>query len=1019
MMTILLRRVSHFVFTFLILVLLLPLSQALGGEEDLFTSSAPPDAMLLVDWSGSMAWNPAGASGTSTIFGTDQTCTTLGAYNATSRNVKCSRQEIAKRAIFALLDADGNGIINADDETALDVRVGYMKFYSAAITTPNAIGSRYSQIFCGQASCTITTGGTAANNATATANANHINGQGASGATPLNAAMAQAKTYLDNHKAADPAKDCRKKYLIIVSDGADSSACGLSSGSECIAGQYTRRRDSVRQAKLLADAGYKVFVIGLGAGMPTELINTLNWMAYYGGTENPSEVKTGVDPTGADRYKPEQYTATNVCTRTTGTANEAAQNNPRSTVCGTSNTPAGYYAVANDPGRIELTGYAFMGANAVELGAALQAIIKMVQQGNYSFTNPSVQTIRTEDENYLYKASFEPANDPFWKGHLKQYEYQDDGTLKATARYDAGERFPASRTIKTYLGNASGTLVDFTPGNITPDLLNTADNAQRDAVINYIRGVNNPDGWMLGDISRSGPVTIGTPNAYYRDLWDTNNSFAAFRDDNVRSSANGNRIVVVGTNAGQVHGFRTSTGTELWSFIPPNLLPKLKDLVHTEHPSDLPHQYFVDGPIRVADAWLGPGDGKAKSAHNWKTLLILGEGRGVGNAMWSSSSSCSSGFSSAYSDSSATPYYCGYHALDVTNTTSPSYMWNLDFRNASSSAPYMGDPWNEMKVGRVRMSVAGTDTEKWVGFIGGGYNPLAYSAANSDSQRGKAFYAVDLRNGEIIWSYTYGSGSGNTNSTMTHSIPAPATLVDTDGDGFIDTAYVGDLWGNMWRFTLCRASDMTSGCNIGSWDGALFLRNNMTSSTPVYTAPVVALDGMRRPWVFWGTGDKNNPIATNTQDYFYGVQDTGTTRNATSITSAASDTGWRITLDPREKVLSESIVFNKILYFATYIPPSAAERASNPCAVAGKARLYAVEYLTGVGIFENQKKWIDIGDGIPSDVGITLTKDGNILSGDIVVETSHAPGVDSRDKPPISMSINSSNMLYWKDRRIE
>jgi len=225
MMTELLRRISQFVFTFLVFVLLLPLSQALGGEEDLFTSSAPPDALILVDWSGSMAFDPAGGS---SVWGTDQTCSNISSsYNASSRNVKCSRMEIAKRAIFALLDADGNGTINAADQTALDVRLGYMKFYNASatangVTTPHAIGSAYSQIFCGAASCTITTGGTATNNATYTGNTNHINGQGATGGTPLNAALGLAKTHLDNHKASDNARDCRKKYLILVSDGADT-----------------------------------------------------------------------------------------------------------------------------------------------------------------------------------------------------------------------------------------------------------------------------------------------------------------------------------------------------------------------------------------------------------------------------------------------------------------------------------------------------------------------------------------------------------------------------------------------------------------------------------------------------------------------------------------------------------------------------------------------------------------------------------------------------------------------------
>jgi hypothetical protein len=43
----------------------------------------------------------------------------------------------------------------------------------------------------------------------------------------------------------------------------------------------------VAATKQLADAGYKVFVVGFGSAMPTYLKNTLNWMAWYGGEDNP------------------------------------------------------------------------------------------------------------------------------------------------------------------------------------------------------------------------------------------------------------------------------------------------------------------------------------------------------------------------------------------------------------------------------------------------------------------------------------------------------------------------------------------------------------------------------------------------------------------------------------------------------------------------------------------------------------------------------------------------------------
>ena len=128
---------------------------------------------------------------------------------------------------------------------------------------------------------------------------------------------------------------------------------------------------------------------------------------------------------------------------------------------------------------------------------------------------------------------------------------------------------------------------------------------------------------------------------------------------------------MAGANDGQLHAFLTSDLVEAWSFIPPNILDRLKDIAHTEHPATLPHRFYVDGPITVADVWTGVGDGKVKSPGEWKTMLVVGLGQGGDRNLWSSSASCDSGFSSNYLSSGAYPYYCGYHALDITDTLNP------------------------------------------------------------------------------------------------------------------------------------------------------------------------------------------------------------------------------------------------------------------------------------------------------------------------------------------------------------
>ncbi len=105
-------------------------------------------------------------------------------------------------------------------------------------------------------------------------------------------ALNEAKLYLDAHKAADSGSACRQKFVILITDGQDTFACN-GNGTDTQSDMYKRRKASVKAAKALKDAGYKVFVVGFGANMPNELKNTLNWMAYYAGTDNPAATKSG------------------------------------------------------------------------------------------------------------------------------------------------------------------------------------------------------------------------------------------------------------------------------------------------------------------------------------------------------------------------------------------------------------------------------------------------------------------------------------------------------------------------------------------------------------------------------------------------------------------------------------------------------------------------------------------------------------------------------------------------------
>jgi hypothetical protein len=306
-----------------------------GADESVLFTSISPDALLVLDRSGSMETPPAGQylytanSGACGANSQPHYASPRSGYGyrcdigiTNSQGVKygqsscvepyyknsngiyttdCSRKEIAKRAIFSMFDENNNSTINSSgsstDDANMNIRFGYMSFYNCGtsddtggstsggcITLTNAIGTKYSQIFCGSASsCTITSSG-------------GINSSSFGGYTPLGSALREAKIYLDAHKDSDSAKACREKFVIFITDGADTISCATNNCSNCSewdAIQYKRRRATVDRAKALADAGYKVFVVGFGGDMPFFLLNTLNWAAYYGGTDNPLVANSG------------------------------------------------------------------------------------------------------------------------------------------------------------------------------------------------------------------------------------------------------------------------------------------------------------------------------------------------------------------------------------------------------------------------------------------------------------------------------------------------------------------------------------------------------------------------------------------------------------------------------------------------------------------------------------------------------------------------------------------------------
>jgi type IV pilus assembly protein PilY1 len=1000
--------------------------QSDADDTDLFLAQIPPDALILLDQSGSMGWTPAGStmyvaeivgtndcdidgpfyptSGTGhthgctglsytsggPIYGDSESCS--GPFYKTSGSgygTDCSRIGIAKRSVFNLLDDNKDTVIDGRDETSLGIRLAYMRFYTppppptlSGDDTANDYNSgsirlgRKNTSGCTESSLTadaLVLGSSFADIY------GRVNCESAYSGTPLASSLNEAKLYLDAHKAGDNAGACRKKFVILVTDGADTYACS-GDGSETLTSQYKRRRESVAKTKALLEAGYYVFVVGFGADMAHYLKNTLNWMAHFGGTDNPLAPNSG-DING---YNPAAVSSCEVTSYTSHNLGEGDH----------------YFATSKDPGEATLSGYAFFSENPSQLTNALKTIKKYIQEKAYSLTSAAIPLVRLIDKDVVYITSVET---PSWNGNLKSYQLNEDGTLpvdpvtkliNVNPVWDAGvilnQKNPDDRNIYTYLGSAGREEFKLTNSNLTKEALGVPDDINRNKLINHVRGIDaydlNGNGnttelreWKLGDIFHSNPVIIGEPSRFFID--EGFSGVGGFYQANKDRT----RVIFVGANDGMLHAFNASTGDEVWGFITNSLLKNLLSMVST-------HTYYVDSSPKVADVWFDSNGDNIKSAGEWRTLLVCGLRKGGQT----------------------------YFALNITDTLNPIYLWEFPKPTDSATLAKVGQSWSEPAIGRVKIESGSNLVEKWVAFIGGGFD-----YANNV---GKVFYVIDINTGDIIKEF-YGL------SGMDYSLTASPIVVDTNLDGYVDKVYMGDLGGQMWVFDV--SFDETTKKSDSQWTGKRLFTAPVSISEKhrIYYPTAVAFDRYRNPWVYFGTGDREYPKDdSNPAERFYAVKDDGkgtdgsgtyplTETNLLDVTSLntfdpTSLKGWYIRLAKStgrlEKVLAKPSVFNRLVYFTTYTYTG----ETNPCTVAGEGRLYMVEYLSGGGALTVDdlndlagtpfSRSTDIGAGIPSPPTISVNLKGKAsvnvgtTSNQILSEEIFSPG-------------KLKEIIYWRE----
>jgi len=320
------------------------------------------------------------------------------------------------------------------------------------------------------------------------------------------------------------------------------------------------------------------------------------------------------------------------------------------------------------------------------VGFADDTCIIETDDGPYTFTAPVVPVSRTTSSNRVYLAFFYPGEENFWAGNVIKFGINEDNQI-VDALYDPDEPehsdpespynrlsldpngairedavpfwatidwadptksnyiHNSNRNIYTYLGSfrdLTDLTNEFKPTNdrLTEEILGNPANHTTAQLIDFVRGadVNGQNRDVItGDVLHSEPLVID-----YEDSL---------------------RVVYFGANDGMLHAVKDSTlstpasddGREMWAFIPPDQLHRLKDMVEGES-----HQYYVDSSPKVYIKDVNgngiievnvdsDGDDDVDDDDKDQAILVCGERKGG----------------------------TSYFALDVTNPERPFFLWRI------------------------------------------------------------------------------------------------------------------------------------------------------------------------------------------------------------------------------------------------------------------------------------------------------------------------------------------------------
>jgi hypothetical protein len=766
----------------------------------------------------------------------------------------------------------------------------------------------------------------------------------ATGRTPINNALLDAfDWYVEQVEtggrwADDPLKDCRKWYVVLITDGAESCSAVVRPPPKNDGGGFAC--DGGNAADRFADP------VAYGAESGTEALPVFTIGFAGTAAAAPAELTCISDKTDGDYF---------------GATNAAELRNALYEVLNQLNTED---IRSFSPFKVAPPPSSEGGPAVTQDFLAVYPLFQPIDEssvwegGLYGFRlNKDQPTIPADANCEVDRTQLVTTPQTWYAGGAKEWdaaarlaeqlaaatpvrpvlmgEQQADNSW---ARHDLSD-VPTDANLQLYIKNRMNE-----PGGVT-DL-------ELQEVVNFVRNIwadndtsttPDPRDWdaattgnqarpagapVLGDFYHSQPIVVSPPN---RSMFFFDYGFGPAHDYPafMAKHETRRRVVLAGANDGLLHAFeggiwdrdRTTdrnggdiydkqhdlgTGYELFAYLPNSVMPRLYEMTYGDY-----QQYMVDGQVAVSDVWIDNG-----GTYEWRTVAVVGMRRGGRGyvALDITQPDALDG-----NDESIIPTDQFPGCLDGTTSGCdgeyPKVLWEFQDTNdeepncpvaASNCSPYwdLGWTWSKPAIARIGVyNASGTPDDVFVAFFGGGWSrgqvlndngtPIDPSDDYLVDTTGRHFYAVNLTTGAVEKKWFIGE----------YGVPGSPTALDSDIDGFHDRIYFGDTNGTIWRLKYPDPSDTTAiGVDLGvsHVPERLFdFRTDFPDRQQFFTRPVTvpALFGSGGyTWALaMGTGDRANlehyDPNTSPIDHFFFVLDVddGVTRDKTDLVGITTD----------------------------------------------------------------------------------------------------------------------------------